>query len=99
MERLEHIRRHLSFNQTRINFNDIFGHLTLAPLDPILGTTIKWRADKSELKMNLGVGAYRSDEEKPVVFEIVKHVEKELLEELNTNKVNKEYFFSLIKGT
>jgi len=91
MQRLELIRKQLNFNQTRVNLDDIFGHLTLAPLDPILGTTIKWRADKSDLKMNLGVGAYRSEEEKPVVFEIVKQVEKELLDDLNNGKVNKEY--------
>ena len=90
MKRLELIRSHLNSNKTRVNLDDIFGHLTLAPLDPILGTTIKWRADISVLKMNLGVGAYRSEEEKPVVFEIVKVVEKELLDELNSGKVNKE---------
>jgi aspartate/tyrosine/aromatic aminotransferase len=74
-----------------VNLDDYWGHLTLAPMDPILGTTIKWREDKSDKKLNLGVGAYRTDEEKPLVFEIVKQVEKELLDELNSGKVNKEY--------
>jgi aspartate aminotransferase len=70
---------------------DIFEHLTLGPTDPILGTTIAWRADPSPNKMNLGVGAYRTDEEKPHVFNIVKQVEKELLQDLIDNKINKEY--------
>jgi aspartate aminotransferase len=91
MQRIELIRQQLNFNQTRVNLDDVFGHLTQAPMDPILGTTIKWRADKSEQKMNLGVGAYRTEEEKPLVFEIVKVAERELLADLESNKINKEY--------
>ena len=41
--------------------------------------------------MNLGVGAYRTEEEKPYVFQVVKQVEKELLESLLADKDNKEY--------
>jgi len=41
--------------------------------------------------MNLGVGAYRTEEEKPYVFEIVKQVEKEIFDDLMSGKVNKEY--------
>ena len=41
--------------------------------------------------MNLGVGAYRTDEEKPYVFNVVKTVEKELLEDLLAGKIDKEY--------
>lgn len=65
--------------------------MTLAPVDPILGTTQAYKADKDPSKMNLGVGAYRTEEEKPYVFQIVRQVEKELLEQLNSNKINKEY--------
>ena len=63
----------------------------MAPADPILGTTTAWRNDKDSKKMNLGVGAYRTDEEKPYVFDVVKDVEKELLDELLSGKINKEY--------
>jgi len=63
----------------------------MAPADPILGTTIAWRNDKDPKKMNLGVGAYRTDEEKPYVFEVVKQVEKELYDDLIAGKLNKEY--------
>jgi len=40
----------------------------LAPPDPILGTALAYKADKNPKKMNLGVGAYRDDNEKPYVF-------------------------------
>ena len=63
----------------------------MAPADPILGTTTLWRNDKDERKMNLGVGAYRTEESKPYVFEVVKDIEKELLDELLAAKLNKEY--------
>lgn len=63
----------------------------MAPADPILGTTLAWKADKDQKKINLGVGAYRTEEEKPYVFEIVKQVEKELLNDLLNDKINKEY--------
>jgi aspartate/tyrosine/aromatic aminotransferase len=41
--------------------------------------------------MNLGVGAYRTDDEKPYVFNIVKKVEKEILDDLLSGKTDKEY--------
>jgi aspartate/tyrosine/aromatic aminotransferase len=41
--------------------------------------------------MSLGVGAYRTDEEKPYVFEVIKEIEKELYEDLISGKINKEY--------
>jgi len=47
----------------------------MAPPDPILGTTLLYRADKDPRKINLGVGAYRDDNEKSKVFDIVKKVE------------------------
>ena len=33
-----------------------------------------FRADTSDLKLNLGVGAYRTEEIKPYVLEVVKKV-------------------------
>lgn len=41
--------------------------------------------------MNLGAGAYRTNEEKPYVFEVIKDIEKELYEELTSGEVDKEY--------
>jgi aspartate/tyrosine/aromatic aminotransferase len=91
MNRLKLLRSQLRASKTKADLNDIFGHLTLAPADPIIGTTAKWRADPDPSKLNLGVGAYRTEEEKPHVFNIVKQVERELLEDLLANKSNKEY--------
>jgi len=70
---------------------DIFGHLELGPVDPILGTTIASQKDQDPKKMNLGVGAYRTEEEKPYVFEVVKQAEKEIFQDLTSGKLNKEY--------
>jgi len=41
--------------------------------------------------MNLGVGAYRTDDEKPYVFEVIKETEKELYDNLISGKLDKEY--------
>ena len=41
----------------------MFNHLTLAPADPILGTALAYKADKDANKINLGIGAYRDDNE------------------------------------
>ncbi|KAJ3346744.1 aspartate transaminase aat1 [Entophlyctis luteolus] len=46
------------------------------PPDPILGVTEAFRADTNPKKMNLGVGAYRDDNNKPYVLECVKKAEK-----------------------
>ena len=45
-----------------------------APADPILGVSEAFKADKSDLKLNLGVGAYRTEEIKPYVLDVVKKV-------------------------
>lgn len=37
--------------------------------------------------MNLGVGAYRDDNEKPYVFEVVRRVEKEIVNDPSLDKV------------
>jgi len=68
----------------------LFGHIEVAPVDPILGTSIAYNADTDARKINLGVGAYRTEEGKPFVLQVVKDAEKEMLEELGT-KINKEY--------
>lgn len=87
MERLCNISSHLGINNTAgTSSDDVFSHLKLAPPDPILGTALAYRADKSDVKMNLGVGAYRDDNEKPYVFEVVRKVERELVN-ANLNKV------------
>ncbi|KAK6162101.1 hypothetical protein DH2020_001942 [Rehmannia glutinosa] len=51
-------------------FNDI----TMAPPDPILGVSEAFKADDHEMKLNLGVGAYRTEDLQPYVLNVVKKV-------------------------
>jgi hypothetical protein len=46
----------------------------MAPPDPILGVSEAFRASTSPNKLNLGVGAYRTEELQPLVLEVVKKV-------------------------
>jgi len=57
-----------------------------APRDLILGVTEKFVADPNPEKMNLGVGAYRTDEGKPLVLECVREAERRVC-----NAQNMEY--------
>ena len=45
-----------------------------APADPILGVSEAFKADNSSDKLNLGVGAYRTEDLKPYVLDVVKKV-------------------------
>ena len=51
-----------------------FHGVPMAPPDPILGVSEAFRADKSDLKLNLGVGAYRTEDLQPYVLSVVKKV-------------------------
>jgi len=59
-----------------------------APLDPILGMSQRFAADKDPRKVNVSIGAYRTDEGKPLVLNCVKKAEKLMLED---SSLNKEY--------
>ncbi len=63
MSRIENLQKQLN-NEN----HDVFNHLSLAPADPILGTALAYKADTDKNKMNLGIGAYRTDDELPYVF-------------------------------
>ncbi|KAH7331029.1 hypothetical protein KP509_20G012700 [Ceratopteris richardii] len=64
-----------------------FHAVPMAPPDPILGVSEAFRADTSDLKLNLGVGAYRTEDLQPYVLNVVKKAEKLMLEKGE----NKEY--------
>lgn len=66
----------------------LFKHLTLAPVDPILGTTTAFKNDPNPKKMNLGVGAYRDDNGKPYIFKTVRKAENQIV---NDPSIDKEY--------
>eukprot|EP01016_Furgasonia_blochmanni_P039964 TRINITY_DN5042_c0_g1_i2.p1 TRINITY_DN5042_c0_g1~~TRINITY_DN5042_c0_g1_i2.p1 ORF type:complete len:431 (-),score=144.79 TRINITY_DN5042_c0_g1_i2:201-1493(-) len=88
MERLQLVSSHLIPNKVSQETEDIFAHVPLAPPDPILGTALAFKADTSKDKVNLGIGAYRDDNDKPYVFNVVKKAEQEIL---NDSKLDKEY--------
>lgn len=69
----------------------MFGGVPVAPPDKIFHTKSAFKADTSPSKMNLGIGAFRTDEGKPYVLDIVKRVERDLLNDTNSGKLNKEY--------
>ncbi len=57
-----------------LRFASVWAHVKEGPPDPILGVTEAFKRDTSPLKMNLGVGAYRDDNNKPYVLSCVKKV-------------------------
>ncbi|EGW33304.1 uncharacterized protein SPAPADRAFT_60646 [Spathaspora passalidarum NRRL Y-27907] len=65
------------------SWNDI----PLAPPDKILGITEAFKEDKNTKKINLGVGAYRDNQGKPIIFPSVKQAETKLLQ----TETEKEY--------
>ena len=51
-----------------------FENVTMAPPDPILGVSEAFKADPSSERLNLGVGAYRTEELQPYVLPVVSKV-------------------------
>ncbi|CAM8952792.1 unnamed protein product [Rhodiola kirilowii] len=66
----------------------VFAHIVQAPEDPILGVTVAYNKDPSPVKLNLGVGAYRTEEGKPLVLNVVRKAEQKLV---NDRSRVKEY--------
>ncbi|KAI8801749.1 pyridoxal phosphate-dependent transferase [Cladochytrium replicatum] len=50
-------------------------HVPQAPVDAIFGLTARFKADTDASKINLGVGAYRTNEGKPWILPVVKKAE------------------------
>jgi len=65
-----------------------FSEIKVAPADPILGVTIAYNNDPDPDKLDLGVGAYRTEDKKPLVLPVVRKVERALAQD---EKLNKEY--------
>lgn len=64
-----------------------WSHVPQGPKDPILGVTEAFKEDKDPRKLNLGVGAYRDDNNKPVVIKSVQLAQKRIFEA----NLNNEY--------
>ena len=61
--------------------------VSMAPFDPILGLSIAYANDSDIRKVNLGIGSYRDENLKPVVFSVVRRVEEEIVADKSLNKV------------
>lgn len=83
MQRLQLIQTHLTQNKTS---NDVFSHVKPAPPDPIFGIAMAYKADKNPNKVDVCVGAYRDDNGKPYVFQVVRDVQKEIANDMSLNK-------------
>lgn len=57
----------------------VFANVVQAPEDAILGVTVAYNKDTSPNKLNLGVGAYRTEEGKPLVLSVVRRAENLLV--------------------
>ncbi|GAX81275.1 hypothetical protein CEUSTIGMA_g8707.t1 [Chlamydomonas eustigma] len=55
-------------------------------VDPILSISDVWKADADPKKLNLGVGAYRTEEGKPLVLNVVRKAEQAVVSDPGTNK-------------
>lgn len=65
-----------------------FSNVELAPPNAIFNTTARFKADKDPRKMNLGVGAYRDANGKPLVLSAVRKAERLLAHD---DSLNHEY--------
>ncbi|GAB4816612.1 hypothetical protein N2152v2_003658 [Parachlorella kessleri] len=66
----------------------IFQQVPQAPADAILGISEAFKACQNPKKINLGVGAYRTEEGKPLVLNVVRKAEQAVV---NDPKEDKEY--------
>ncbi|KAH6593169.1 hypothetical protein BASA61_004338 [Batrachochytrium salamandrivorans] len=64
-----------------------WSNVPMGPPDPILGVTEAFKADSNPKKMNLGVGAYRDDNNKPYVLPSVRKAEEIIF----GKQIDKEY--------
>jgi hypothetical protein len=65
----------------QLRFGNVFAKVSMAPPDPILGMTVAFNNDSDPRKINLGVGAYRDDDTKPVVMKVIRRAEQEIINE------------------
>ncbi|CDJ68778.1 aspartate aminotransferase, putative [Eimeria necatrix] len=64
----------------------LFAAVPLAPPDPILGLAQAFKEDKNPKKVDLGVGAYRTEDGKPYVFKAVRMAEEQIMSDPTINK-------------
>ncbi|WIA22860.1 hypothetical protein OEZ85_001247 [Tetradesmus obliquus] len=80
--RLAILSRHLCAEQQ----GSVWAGVPQAPPDGILGITEAFKADGDSRKLNLGVGAYRTEEGQPLVLSAVRQAEQRLVADGSRNK-------------
>jgi len=65
-----------------------FANVEKLPPDAIFFTKTRFKNDTDPRKINLGIGAYRTEEGKPYILDVVKEAEAALLQD---SSLNKEY--------
>lgn len=69
----------MSNSQNQLGVSSVWGTLSAAPADPILGLNEAFKKDTRGNKSLLGMGAYRTDEGKPFILGCVKEAERRIL--------------------
>ncbi|KAK4391674.1 Aspartate aminotransferase, cytoplasmic [Sesamum angolense] len=79
--------------------DSVFASVVQAPEDPILGVTVAYNKDQSPVKLNLGVGAYRTEEGKPLVLNVVRKAEQMLVNDHPAIQENRVTTVQCLSGT
>lgn len=89
MQRVNRIVSHLSGEAATSSLTAdpcaITSHIEAAPADAILGINQAFKKDTDPRKVNVCVGAYRTDEGKPYVLKCVREAEKIIFEDKSLN--------------
>lgn len=65
--------------------SSLWNKVPVGPPDAILGLNTAFRADTNAQKVNLGVGAYRTEDGKPYVLPVVRRMEQKIVSDENSN--------------
>ncbi|XP_024023862.1 aspartate aminotransferase 3, chloroplastic-like isoform X2 [Morus notabilis] len=87
-DRTENLSASSSSSECQQNGGSSFSHLPLVPDPAIYAVMTAYAKDSSPLKLNLGVGVYRSEDGKPFILDVVRRAEQLLA---NNRSANKEY--------
>jgi aspartate/tyrosine/aromatic aminotransferase len=91
MNRASRLLGHLTVEQSsQVSVEDcaFMDNIEEAPMDAILGMNLLFQKDTDPRKVNVGIGAYRTDENKPFVLSCVKKAEAKVIAD---SSLNKEY--------
>ncbi|KVH93908.1 Aminotransferase, class I/classII, partial [Cynara cardunculus var. scolymus] len=94
-----HLQTFLQTKMSHDHSDSVFANITRAPEDPILGVTVAYNKDSDPSKLNLGVGAYRTEEGKPLVLNVVRQAEQKLVNDPPAIQENRVATVQCLSGT